>query len=166
MLTPEQLRMARAALKLSVKAAGDLAGVDKGTVVRAEAGKNVYVRTLETLREALEKRGVVFIDAREGVHGAGVALACNVVVDSDDMQDDGAPPSTHGGLANCAWDDEDGPSRHTVLALPNDPDLRDLYGYWREHRVGWQGLSDPSRRAVLREIFGELPDRDPIIDHP
>ena len=76
MITGEQLRMARAALRLTVEATAELAGVNKGTIVRVEAGERSYRRTLKDLREALEKSGVVFFDPVKGVHSGGVALKC------------------------------------------------------------------------------------------
>ncbi len=73
-LTGDQIRMARAALKLTVRDLSELAEIDKGTISRIEAGANAYVTTLRRLREILEQAGVRFIDPEEGVTGPGVAL--------------------------------------------------------------------------------------------
>jgi transcriptional regulator with XRE-family HTH domain len=56
----DQARMARAALKLSVREAAALAKMSPNTVVRVEAGLPVNNSTVVALRVALEAAGVVF----------------------------------------------------------------------------------------------------------
>jgi transcriptional regulator with XRE-family HTH domain len=65
MITGDQIRMARAALRLGVRELGDLAGVAPLTVSRLENGRGAYVSTLTKIQRALEKAGVVFIDGDE-----------------------------------------------------------------------------------------------------
>ena len=55
-----QCRMARAALKLSVRDLAKLAHVATGTIVRLEGGETLQPRTVEAIQRALEKAGVVF----------------------------------------------------------------------------------------------------------
>jgi transcriptional regulator with XRE-family HTH domain len=55
-----QCRMARAALKLSVRDLAKLAHVATGTIVRLEAGEALQPRTVEAIQRALEKAGVTF----------------------------------------------------------------------------------------------------------
>jgi len=50
-----QCRMARAALKLSVRDLAKLAHVATGTIVRLEAGETLQPRTVEAIQHALEK---------------------------------------------------------------------------------------------------------------
>jgi transcriptional regulator with XRE-family HTH domain len=62
---PAQSRMARAALKLSVRELAKMAQVATGTIVRLEAGETLQPRTIDVIRHALEKAGVVFINGDE-----------------------------------------------------------------------------------------------------
>ena len=62
---PAQSRMARAALKLSVRDLAKLARVAPGTIVRLEAGETLQPRTIDVIRHALEKAGVVFTNGDE-----------------------------------------------------------------------------------------------------
>ena len=71
-MNAEQCRMARAALKLSVRDLAAAARVGANTVVRLEAGEKLQERTVEAIRTALEKAGVEFIAENGG--GAGVRL--------------------------------------------------------------------------------------------
>ena len=73
-VTGEQVRMARALLRLTMKETAKLAGIDQGTIVRIEAGFNAYALTLQHLRQVLEAAGARFIDPVEGDHGPGVAI--------------------------------------------------------------------------------------------
>jgi transcriptional regulator with XRE-family HTH domain len=60
-----QCRMARAALRLSVRDLAKLAQVATGTITRLEAGETLQARTLADIRLALEKAGVVFTNGDE-----------------------------------------------------------------------------------------------------
>ena len=64
MITPSQIRMARAALGWSVHELGKRAGVAGNTVSRFENGSGAMVDTLERMQTALESAGVVFIPSR------------------------------------------------------------------------------------------------------
>lgn len=74
-MTPAQLRMARAAVRLGVREIAEKAGVTPYTVSRFETEQGgLRLDTAEKLRAALEQLGVTFIPATaEG--GAGVRLA-------------------------------------------------------------------------------------------
>lgn len=52
--------MARAALKLSVRDVATMADVSTNTLTRLENGEELKPRTLEAIRNALEKAGVEF----------------------------------------------------------------------------------------------------------
>ena len=73
MITPAQVRMARAALGWGVRELGEKAGVAANTVSRFENGFGTMVDTLERIQDALESAGVVFIPADE-TEGPGVRL--------------------------------------------------------------------------------------------
>jgi DNA-binding XRE family transcriptional regulator len=150
-VTSAQIRMARAALAWTVRDLAEKAGVHRNTIVRVEAGDaSPHGSTYAVIRRALEDAGVVFIDAEDGVHSGGAALRCGV-----------EPTLRQGG------NDEGESIRHSGRsrqALPDDPNLIGLYEYWHDRPAEWQEMSDPLRRAVLREIFGTLPDGDPIFE--
>jgi len=73
MMQPSQCRMARAALKISVRELAKMAGVAANTITRFETGKSRgYADTVANIQRALEKAGVEFIDENGG--GPGVRL--------------------------------------------------------------------------------------------
>jgi transcriptional regulator with XRE-family HTH domain len=72
MITGSQLRMARAALKMSVRELAAAAQVAPNTVTRVEADLPSNTSTLLALRKVLEAVGVEFIPENGG--GAGVRL--------------------------------------------------------------------------------------------
>ena len=67
-----QARMARAALKLSVRGLAAAARVSPNTVTRVEAGLPVNNSTVAAIRSALEAAGVIFV--AENGEGPGVRL--------------------------------------------------------------------------------------------
>ncbi|MEI4473345.1 helix-turn-helix domain-containing protein [Frigidibacter sp. MR17.24] len=74
-MTPEQVRMARAALGLGVRELGEQAGVSFTTISRFETGKSgLHLSTAEAIRKALEDKGIQFLDRGQVAGGAGVAL--------------------------------------------------------------------------------------------
>lgn len=147
MLTGEQLRMARAALRLTVKALADLAGVDKGTIVRIEAGEKSYRRTLKDLRETLEKLGLVFLDTQDGIHGPGVALGWNVAFDGkDEQQGDVTGNSIDDNLNSRAWDED---LEDSVEAT----ELSDNERAWLNYVKTNPNLSERGREILLRTVM-------------
>lgn len=74
MVSPAQIRMARAALGISVRVLADRAKVADSTIHRFEANKGgMQASTLDKLQVALEEQGVLFIPA-DGGGGPGVRL--------------------------------------------------------------------------------------------
>ncbi|WP_205666071.1 helix-turn-helix domain-containing protein [Aquabacter cavernae] len=71
-MTPEQCKMARAGLGLSVRQLAEKARVSTNTISRLEAGEELKPRTVEAIQRALEEAGVEFIAENGG--GAGVRL--------------------------------------------------------------------------------------------
>ncbi|MEO0682487.1 MAG: helix-turn-helix transcriptional regulator [Pseudomonadota bacterium] len=67
-----QLRMARAALKLSVRELAAICDVSHNTISRIENGADARISTMNALQAALEAAGAVFIPENGG--GAGVRL--------------------------------------------------------------------------------------------
>lgn len=77
MPTPAQIRMARAALGLSVRELADASSVAESTILRFETGKGgMQTGTLSKIRETLEHAGIVFLEADDR-HGPGVRLRTN-----------------------------------------------------------------------------------------
>jgi transcriptional regulator with XRE-family HTH domain len=72
MITPTQLKMARAALNWSVRKLAEVAKVDPNTVSRFENGTDARGSTLVKLQSALETAGVIFLDGNG--EGPGVRL--------------------------------------------------------------------------------------------
>ena len=73
MLTSDQVRMARAALKIGVRELAEMAGVNPGTISRFETGKGgMQSGNLGAVQKALEAAGVELIPENGG--GPGVRL--------------------------------------------------------------------------------------------
>ena len=73
MITPTQVRMARAALGWGVRDLGKRAGIAANTVSRFENGFGAMAETLVRIQETLEAEGIVFILAdQQG--GPGIRL--------------------------------------------------------------------------------------------
>ncbi|MBQ1559327.1 MAG: helix-turn-helix transcriptional regulator [Caulobacter sp.] len=74
MLEPSQIRMARAALKISVRELSQMSGVADSTILRFESGKGAILTTnMKRMQEALESAGVVFLPP-DSSGGPGVRL--------------------------------------------------------------------------------------------
>ena len=73
-ITPDQCRMARSALRLGVRDLAKLAHVAVNTVTRLESGEGLHTRSVESIERALERAGVMFLPADDR-GGAGVRLA-------------------------------------------------------------------------------------------
>ena len=74
-MTPEQLRMARNALRLGTRELADLAGVSFTTINRFETEKGgLQHSSAEAIRKAVEARGIQFLDNGGVAEGPGVAL--------------------------------------------------------------------------------------------
>lgn len=74
MITPSQIRMARAALNISVRVLAERTGVADSTIHRFETNRGgMQTGTLDKLQSCLEAEGVLFIHA-DTTGGAGVRL--------------------------------------------------------------------------------------------
>ncbi|WP_395944465.1 helix-turn-helix domain-containing protein [Brevundimonas sp.] len=74
MISPAQIRMARAGLGISVRVLSERANVADSTIHRFETNRGgMQTSTLERLQSALEAEGVVFL-AADGTGGPGVRL--------------------------------------------------------------------------------------------
>lgn len=70
-MTPEQLRMARAALRIGVRELAEMAGISFTTISRFETERGgLQHSSAEAIRKALENAGIVFIPENGG--GAGL----------------------------------------------------------------------------------------------
>lgn len=69
-MTPAQLRMARAALRIGVRELATMAKVTPATVSRFETEKGgINMKTASALKSALEDAGIVFIAENGGPAG-------------------------------------------------------------------------------------------------
>ncbi len=73
-MNSDQLRMARALLRLTIIDLAEISGVDKMAIVRFEAGRNPHAATVEKLRKTFNERGVIFIGAVDTCWEATVAM--------------------------------------------------------------------------------------------
>lgn len=72
MLTPVQVRMARAALRWSVRQLAERTGVADSTILRFETDKgSILASNLGRLQKALEEAGIVFLPA-DSSNGPGI----------------------------------------------------------------------------------------------
>jgi transcriptional regulator with XRE-family HTH domain len=69
MVAPEQVRMARAALKWSVAELARQSEVAPKSIVRFEDGGNVTIETLKKIQGALEKAGITWVPENGGPPG-------------------------------------------------------------------------------------------------
>lgn len=155
MLTGEQLRMARALLRLTVEDAASLAGINKGTIVRIETGAGAHKFTLEKLRESLEVRGAVFTDPQEGVHGPGVALKWGMEILRREPSEGTAEDVDGEGGLKAAWDDIEGDADLDALLSEEtalNPDMAEL---WRDDPELWARLSQGGRETLSRRMYGD-----------
>ncbi|WP_049779298.1 helix-turn-helix domain-containing protein [Rhodomicrobium vannielii] len=133
-ITGDQLRMARAALKLTVRDLAEITGIDKSTIARAEAGGRAYYATMVKLQEALESNGVAFLDPTDE-RGAGVALKL------------GVEPSRKSEATGTAQDEQ---GKGGLRAL--DPVLAK---FWTERPDKFARLSEDGRRAISEAALGD-----------
>jgi hypothetical protein len=77
MLMSAHARMARAALKWSLVDLKEKTGLSKTTLVRFEAGLDVYHSTATMLEETFAKEGIAFIYEDE-TRGCGIQLSKNL----------------------------------------------------------------------------------------
>ena len=158
-MTGEQLRAARALLKLGTRDLAALAGVDKMAIVRAEAGsKKTYVGTIEKLRHALESAGIVFLDGVTGEYQPTAALRWGVKsVDPTTKQtNDDAGGQSGSELSSAAWDDfddfaSDQPVTPYIIPI-SDADRANLRQHFADPER-WNKLSDRAK-AVYRHELG------------
>jgi transcriptional regulator with XRE-family HTH domain len=69
-IAPAQLRMARVGVGWSAKDLAEASGIGESTIRRYETGKGeMYPHTMEPLRAALEKEGVIFLASGENKDG-------------------------------------------------------------------------------------------------
>jgi hypothetical protein len=139
--------MARAALRMDVRALAVLAGFDKTTVVRVEAGESVRASTFERLRVALETAGVVFLPASDGVHSPGVALKWGVEPKLGLTHGSDTTCKPDSGLHSRAWDDEFEDAATSEAELSEDD--RQLLEYIRTA----PHLSDRGRDILKRDAL-------------
>lgn len=148
-MTPEQLRMARALLRMKVRDLAQQAGVDKMTISGIEAGKKApHAQTVVRLREYLMSQGVVFIGAHEPLHGPTVAMRWDMqqaLREQRELGENLAPGEDE--FETSAWDEDD-----EEIVLDQD-EVDSMRRYWSQERR-MERLSQPSRKAI-RSVIGD-----------
>ncbi len=152
-VTGEQIRMARALLKLSVRDLSDLTEIDKGTISRIENGGGAQIGTLHRLRSLCEDQGVLFIDPVEGVHKATVAFKWGAEVSQRSPGDGVMPGEAATGGMKAAWDDFEEAADLDAL-LGEEPGLNPEM--WRDDPELWARLSQGGRETLSRSMFGDM----------
>lgn len=138
-ITGQQIRAARGLLRLTAAQLATMAKVGAATVRRAELEDGpvvMHVVTEEAVRSALERAGVRFIDAVEGITGPGVAMKWGVKLPQrfpDTVEGENIPDGTE---------------------LKN----QGLADYFAERPHEWTALSEISKQAILMEVYGPAPD--------
>jgi transcriptional regulator with XRE-family HTH domain len=141
-MNSDQLRMARALLRLGIRELAEIAGVGPSSIQRLEAGRKPHAATAAKLRAALEERGVVFLPALSPYYGAGVALRHGVpspVTDEEDGVDTDAADASNPEIRG--WEETEF-SAALVEAMAR---------HWSDSDR-WQALSEPSRQALLERM--------------
>lgn len=142
-MTAEQLRMARALIRVSVRELAKLANVDKNTITGLESGAKGQAATITRLTEVFQARGVLFIPALEGIHGAAVSMRWGMEPPPLAVDDEQAgEPGKDEGMQSSAWDD-------TEVVSPDE--IEGLRRYWSE-QYRWDQLSLSSRKTLSRII--------------
>ena len=154
-ITGDQLRMARAALKMTIREVSELTGIDKSTVVRTEAGGKAYYQTISTLQALFERLGIEFIDPIEGVRGQGVCFKWGADVPQR-QPGEGTAAGTDGETGiKAAWDDIEGDADLDAL-LSEEPGLNpDMAEMWQADPELWARLSQGGRETLSRSMFGD-----------
>ncbi len=153
-VTGSQIRMARGALRLTVRDLSEMAEIDKGTISRIEAGANAYSMTLKRLRDVLERAGVIFIEADDNA-GPGVRLKLGADIPQR-APGEGAAAGTDGeGGMKAAWDDFEEDADLDGL-LGEEPGLNpDMAQLWQDDPELWARLSVAGRETLSKRMYGD-----------
>ncbi len=155
-LSAEQIRMARAALKLTMRDLAARAGIDKSTLVRIEAGYGAHAFTLRQLREVLETAGVIFLEADSNA-GPGVRIKLGVKIPQPALGEDTTSGEAAEDGMKAAWDDFDEAADAALDALLSEPEALnpDMASMWRDDPELWARLSEGGRETLSQAMFGD-----------
>ena len=143
-MTGEQLRMARALLRLGLRELAAKAEVSRAAIVRMDAGRGKPQVSTETkLQRALEAMGVLFIGALEPLHGPTVALRWGMEppAAAEDTETPGDDEVSE--IKARGWEEID-------AAL--DDELRDAMAVYWADPVRWDALSEISRQTLAKTM--------------
>ena len=153
-LTGEQVRMARALLRLTMKDTAKLAGIDQGTIVRIEAGFNAYALTLNHLQQVLEAAALLHRSCGRGSWPRRCFEMGRGATGWQPGEGTAAGEDDTGGI-KAAWDDFEGDADLDAL-LGEGPALNpDMAEYWRTDAELWARLSEGGRETLSRRMFGD-----------
>ena len=152
-MTGEQLRAARALLKIGSRELAALAGVDKMSIVGCENGRRTQTATVAKIRSALEVAGIVFLDGRHGDYQPTAALRWGIRpgVEQQGRPDDEATGKPGEGLHSRAWD-EDCEEAEDGGDNMSDEDRASLRRYYEEHPERWAKLSALGKACLAKAM--------------
>jgi transcriptional regulator with XRE-family HTH domain len=159
-ITGDQARMARAAVKLTVRELSVRADIDKTTIIRIEGGAQSTARIMRKLQTALEAEGIEFTQPVEGVCGSGVRFkwGAEAPKTSDTQGDATSQGDDTGTLDARGWDWEEDASEAVEDDEPlpplewTDEDKADQIEHWRSRPEAWARLHEVSRQCLLRAM--------------
>lgn len=142
----DQLRMARALLRLGIRELSAISGADKMAIVRIEQGRKPHAATLQKLKTALEERGIVFIGAVDPFHEATVAMRFGMQPPAPEENEDADEGKvSEPGYRTQSWDEVD----YDMGAQQ----IEGMRAYWRVPGR-WARLSRESKRALTLFMGG------------
>ena len=156
-VTTQQIRAARALLGWSQDELATKARVGRSTIAGFEIGKMGMTgsRAFEDVLEVLEKAGIEFLDAIEGVRGEGVCFKWGVAPQAQQPGGDTATGAEGKGGLRAARDDiEEGADFDALLGEEPSPDPG-IADYWRTAPELWASLSEGGRETLSRTMFGD-----------
>lgn len=158
-LTGEQVRMLRAAFRMSMIEFAEFVGIDKMTVVSLEAGRGTKPKTPAKILAAFEAY-VEFVEPDEGGRGPGIILkqGFEAIVRNDTQGAATSQGDVKGGLDALGWDWEEDASEPVVDDEPlppldwTDEDRAEQIEYWRARPERWAAFHEVSRQCLLRAM--------------
>ncbi len=156
-ITPQQFRAARAFLGWSQRDLAAKARVSRATITNFEIGiSQPQVRVLEALVETLERAGIVFTEAVEGVYDPGITFKWGMTPPLSAPGEDAAAGADGEGGMKAAWDDFEEDADLDALQGEEpalDPGMAD---YWRTDPELWAQLSEGGRETLSQSMYGDM----------
>jgi transcriptional regulator with XRE-family HTH domain len=156
-ITPQQFRAARAFLGWSQRDLAAKARVSRATITNFEIGiSQPQVRVLDALVETLERAGIVFTSAVEGVYDPGVTFKWGMTPPLSAPGEGAGPSEDDENGVKAAWNFEGEETANLDALLGEAPTLNPgIADYWRTAPELWASLSEGGREILSRSMFGD-----------